>query len=198
MCIETMSLRTALLPKFAYDVGYDVKLLQLISDYQKNPGTDTYKAVKKFLRRKKWEQQALQNTFNTKSFNTKSFNRIQLHIVDYEGNLLWSTSPLLEQDKIVLLYQASEYSNQATQGSAYKKFEDGSEYSLSWVSGSPLFFNGGALKTGTTISPDYNLDCIRCINNDNCNSAICTKGTCKYAGPGTDGNDEYCCGSCSS
>ena len=121
MCIETMSLGTALSPKFAFDVGYDVKLLQLISEYQKNPGTETYKAVQKYLKRKRREQQALQNTFNT----TKSFNKIDLHIVDYEGNLLWSTSPLVEQDKIVLLYQASDYSNQATQGSAYKKFEDG-------------------------------------------------------------------------
>ena len=146
MCIETMSLGTALSPKFAFDIGYDVKLLQLISEYQKNPGTETYKAVKKYLRRKKWEQQALQNTFNT----TKSFNKIDLHIVDYEGNLLWSTSPLWEQDKIVLLYQASDYSNQATQGSAYKKFEDGKEYSLSWVSGGPLFFKGGALLFGHT------------------------------------------------
>jgi hypothetical protein len=31
MCIETMSLGTALSSKFAFDVGYDVKLLQLIS-----------------------------------------------------------------------------------------------------------------------------------------------------------------------
>ena len=195
MCIETISLRTAFLPKFAFDVGYDVKLLQLISEYQKNPGTDTYKVVKKYLRRKKWEQQALQNSFNTTK-SLKTFNRIQLHIVDYEGNLLWSTSPLVEQDKIVLLYEASEYSNQATQGSAYKKFEDGTEYSLSWVSGSPLFFNGGALKTGTTVSPDE-FTCISCTNG-NCNNASCTQGNCIYVGPGRDGADEYCCSSCTS
>jgi len=134
------------LPKFASDVGYDVQLLQLISAYQKNPGTETYQAVQKFLVEQQKEKQAIQNTFN----DDKKFNTIDMHILDYEDNLLWSTAPLVEQDKIVLLYQASEYSSQATQGSSYKKFEDGREFSLAWVSGAPIFFKGGALKTGTT------------------------------------------------
>ena len=49
MCIETQSLGTALLPLFASDVGYNVQLLQLLSAYQKKPGTETYQAVQKFL-----------------------------------------------------------------------------------------------------------------------------------------------------
>ena len=185
MCIETMSLGTALSPKFAFDVGYDVKLLQLISEYQKNPGTETYKAVQKYLKRKRREQQALQNTFNT----TKSFNKIDLHIVDYEGNLLWSTSPLVEQDKIVLLYQASDYSNQATQGSAYKKFEDGTEFSLAWVSGGPLFLKGGALLFGQSNSFGDAINCVTCSESNNCNNDECPGGTC--------GNDS-CCINCNS
>ena len=126
MCIETQSLGTALLPKFASDVGYDVQLLQLISAYQKNPGTETYQAVQKFLMDQRNKNQKIVFTFA----NDKKFTKLNLHILDYESNLLWSTSPLKQQDKIVLLYQASEYSSQATQGSSYKKFEDGSEFSL--------------------------------------------------------------------
>jgi len=114
------------LPKFASDVGYDVQLLQLISAYQKNPGTETYQAVQKFLMDQRNKNQKIVFTFA----NDKKFTKLNLHILDYESNLLWSTSPLKQQDKIVLLYQASEYSSQATQGSSYKKFEDGSEFSL--------------------------------------------------------------------
>jgi hypothetical protein len=170
MCIETQSLGTALLPLFASDVGYDVKLLQLISAYQKNPGTETYQTVQKFLLKQKKEKQAIQNTFNDKT----KFNIINMHILDYEDNLLWSTSPLVDQDKIILLYQASEYSSQATQGSSYKKFEDGSEFSLSWVSGAPIFFKGGALKTGTSTSP-----AIRCSGFTYCcDSSISCQNPC--------------------
>ena len=147
MCIETQSLATALLPKFASDVGYDVLLMQLLNAYQKNPGTETYKRVQDFLLDQRLKKQLILNTFNT----DKVFNRLDLNILDYEDNLLWSTAPLDNQDKIVLLFQASEYSRQATQGSVYKKFEAGSQYSLSFVSGAPLFPNGGALKIGFCI-----------------------------------------------
>jgi alpha-mannosidase len=147
MCIKTQSLGTALLPKFAFDAGYDVTLLQLISAYQKDPGTETYNSVQKFLVEKKKENQSIMNTFNN---DKTTFTTIDIHIIDYESNLLWSTSPLKVQGKIVLLYEASEYSSQATQGSAYKKFEDGSEYALSLVSGAPLFIKGGALRIGVT------------------------------------------------
>ena len=148
MCIETQSLATALLPKFASDVGYDVFLMQLLSAYQKNPGTETYKRVQDYLLDQRLKKQLTLNLFN----EDKVFKRIDLNILDYEDNLLWSTAPLENQDKIVLLYQASEYSSEATHGSAYKKFEDGSQYSLAWVSGSPLFLKGGALRIGTTLS----------------------------------------------
>jgi hypothetical protein len=180
MCIETQSLGTALLPKFASDVGYDVELLQLISAYQKNPGTETYQAVQKFLLKQKNEKQKIQNTFN----NTK-FNKINMHILDYEDNLLWSTSTLVNQDKIVLLYQASEYSSQATQGSSYKKFEDSSEFSLSWVSGSPIFFKGGALKTGTTSETET-------CDNTCSDGFVCCSGECFSEEEGTCCNGIYC------
>ena len=141
MCIETMNLGTSLLPKFAFDVGYSVTLLQLISAYQKNPGTETYQSVQKFLLKHRNEQQKVTNTFSENQ-------RLDLNILDYEDNLLWSTARLEIQDKIVLLYQASEYFSQSTQGSSYKKFEDGSEFTLAWVSGAPIFAKGGALKFG--------------------------------------------------
>ena len=164
MCIETQSLGTALLPLFASDVGYNVQLLQLLSAYQKKPGTETYQAVQKFLVEQRKQKQAIMDTFN----NDKKFNNINMHILDYEDNLLWSTSSLKNQDKIVLLYQASEYSSQATQGSSYKRFEDGSEFSLSWVSGAPLFLKGGALKTGTTASTCESCDDVTCDDGDYC------------------------------
>ena len=141
MCIETQNLGTALLPKFAFDIGYNVTLLELISAYQKNPGTETYQAVQQFLLKNRREKQDIMNTFS-------SGNRLDVNILDYEDNLLWSTAKLEIQDKIVLLYQASEYSSQSSQGSSYKKFEDGSEFYLSWVSGGPIFAKGGALKFG--------------------------------------------------
>ena len=149
MCIETMNLATSLLPKFAFDIGFDSSLLQLISVYQKNPGTETYQAVQQFLLKKREEQQKVMNTFSSGS-------RINLNILDYEDNLLWSTAKLEIQDKIVLLYQSSEYSSQSTQGSAYKKFEDGSEFNLSWVSGGPIFAKGGALKFGSVLNASDN------------------------------------------
>ena len=150
MCIETQSLATALLPKFASDIGYNVQLFQLISAYQKNPGTETYQAVQQFLLKQRKEKQTILNTF----YDGKQFNRIDLNIIDYEDNLLWSTALLKNQDKIVLLYQASEYSPQATQGSAFKQFETGEKYSLSWVSGPPTFFKGGALRIGADSTTD--------------------------------------------
>lgn len=120
-----------------------IQLLQLISAYQKNPGTETYQAVQKFFTKTKNKRFRIHLTIQ---------NIIQLICIFYITKiiLLWSTSPLVIQDKIVLLYQASEYSSQATQGSSYKKLEDESEFSLSWVSGTPIFFKGGALKIGTT------------------------------------------------
>ena len=145
MCIETMDLATALLPKFAFEIGFDSYLLQLIRAYQKNPGTETYQAVQQFLLKKREEQQQVMNTFSKNK-------RVNLNILDYEDHLLWSTARLEIQDKIVLLYQASKYSSQSTQGSSYKKFEDGSEFQLSWVSGGPIFAKGGALKFGVNNS----------------------------------------------
>lgn len=145
MCIETQSLATALLPKFASDVGYDVQLLKLLSDYQKNSNKQTYQAVDNYLLKKRTEQQKIMNTFSTKK-------RLDLNILDYEYKMLWSTAALPKQDDIVLLYQSSEYLPESTNGSSYKQFEDGSEFNLAWVSGGPLFSNGGALKFGSTLS----------------------------------------------
>ena len=172
MCTETQSLATALLPKFASDVGYDVLLMQLISDYQKNPGTETYKKVQDYLVKQRFGKQYINNTFN----NDKVFSRIDLNILDYEDNLLWSTAPLENQDKIVLLYQASDYSPQATQGSVFKQFETGEKYSLSWVSGSLLFPKGGSLRIGanltnygtapTIMDPSHNLTVYAVFGND--------------------------------
>ena len=186
MCIETQSLATALLPSFAQDVGYNVQLFQLISGYQKNPGTETYQAVQKFLLKKRNEQQKIMNTF----YEGKPFNRIDLNILDYEDNLLWSTARLSNQDKIILLYQASEYSPQATQGSGFKQFETGEKYTLSFVSGAPLFPNGGALRIGVTLVPagdcEISDDCQNgydCgvgvdANGVICASKICCNGVC--------------------
>jgi hypothetical protein len=178
MCIETQSLSTALLPKFASDIGYDVQLLQLLSAYQKNPGTETYQAVQIFLIKQKNEKQKIQNTFNDKS----KFNTIDIHILDYEDNLLWSTSALEQQDKIVLLYQASEYSSQATQGSSYIKFENGLEFFLAWVSGAPIFFKGGALKTGTTVAESCESVCdgVTCPDGTLCS---CITNSCSIIVP---------------
>jgi hypothetical protein len=162
MCIETQNLGTALLPKFAQDVGYNVELLQLISAYQKNPGTETYQAVQEFLVKKRREQQNVLNTFSSKYI-------LFLNILDYEDNLLWSTASLEVHDKIVLLYQASEYSPQSTQGSSYKKFEDGKELYLSWVSGAPIFAKGGALKFGSGTDSDGT----SCTTSAECLSGIC-------------------------
>ena len=142
-----MNLGTSLLPKFAFDIGYDSTLLQLISAYQKNPGNKTYQAVQNFLLKQRTKQQKIMDTFSKKQ-------RLDLNILDYEDNLLWSTATLPFQDKIVLLYQSSEYSSQSTEGSSYKKFEDGLEMSLSWNSGSPIFAKGGALKFGATLLPN--------------------------------------------
>lgn len=148
---ETQSLATSLLPKFASDIGYDVELLKLISNYQNDPGTQTYQTVQKYLVKVRDQDQKILDSFN----NNKTFTRIDMNILDYEDNLLWSTAPLNKQDRIILLYQASEYSSQATQGSSYQKFEDGSEFTLAWVSGGPLFSKGGALKFGSNSStPD--------------------------------------------
>jgi hypothetical protein len=170
MCIEKQSLGTALLPLFASDVGYDVQLLQLLSAYQKNPGTETYNAVQDFLLEKRKQKQTIMNTFN----NDIKFAALNLHILDYEANLLWSTSPLKQQDKIVLLYQASEYTNQATQGSSYKKFEDASEFSLAWVSGSPLFLKGGAFIIGGSVGSTSCSDYYCSILCEDANPAYCT------------------------
>ena len=170
MCIETQNLATALLPKFAQDVGYDVQLLQLISAYQKKPGTETYQAVQEFLLKKRNELQIVMNSF----IPIETIRRINLNILDYEDNLLWSTARLNEQDKIVLLYQASEYSPQSTQGSSYKKFEEGSEYSLSWVSGGPIFPKGGALKFGSSLR----LNGYGCQTDGQCASGICCDEVC--------------------
>jgi hypothetical protein len=145
MCIETQSLATALLPKFASDIGYDVLLMQLISAYQKNPGTETYKKVQDYLVEQRLQKQMILNSFNAKVY------RVEINIIDYEDNLLWSTAPLENQDKIVLLYEASDYSPQATQGSAFKQFENGEKGFLSWVSGAPLFPKGGSLRIGIVI-----------------------------------------------
>jgi hypothetical protein len=142
MCIETQSLATALFPKFASDVGYDVLLMQLISAYQKNPGTETYKKVQDYLVEQRLQKQLILNSFNAK------VSRVDLNIIDYEDNLLWSTAPLENQDKIVLLFQASDYYPQATQFSVFKQFESGEKGFLSCVSGSPLFPKGGALRIG--------------------------------------------------
>jgi hypothetical protein len=177
MCIETQNLATALLPKFAQDVGYDVQLLQLISAYQKKPGTETYQAVQEFLLKKRNELQIVMNSF----IPIETIRRINLNILDYEDNLLWSTARLNEQDKIVLLYQASEYSPQSTQGSSYKKFEEGSEYSLSWVSGGPIFAKGGALKFGiVTIFGVESCELEEnCVNGYGCDEdSICASGIC--------------------
>ena len=80
-----------------------------------------------------------------------------------------------------MLYEASEYSNQATQGSAYKKFEDGTEYSLAWVSGGPLFLKGGALRIGHTAKTE---DADSSCNSNNCS------GPCKNDGFGNSAEDE--------
>ena len=95
------------------------------------------------------EKQSTLDTFNN---DKVKFTVIHLHIADYEDNLLWSTSPLKQQDQIVLLLEGSMYTEQSTQGSVYKKFEEGSEFSLSWNSGAPLFLKGGALKFMVSIS----------------------------------------------
>jgi hypothetical protein len=143
MCIQTISLGTALLPKFSFDLSYDVKLLQLISAYQKTPGTETYDSVQNYLVQINIEKQSTLDTFNN---DKVKFTVIRLHIADYEDNLLWSTAPLYQQDKIVLLTQSVIYTDQSTNGAVYKKFEDGSEFSLSVHSGAPLFLKGGALR----------------------------------------------------
>jgi hypothetical protein len=212
MCIETQSLATALLPKFASDIGYNVQLLQLISAYQKNPGTETYQAVQKFLVKQRKEKQTILDTF----YDGKQFNRIDLNIIDYEDNLLWSTAPLKNQDKIVLLYQASEYSPQATQGSAFKQFETGEKYTLSWVSGSSLFPKGGALRIGfnsyteppcTGCYIDENGDCdivvcstnaecaegASCLDEAYCGCLSCSSGGCCACPTGTTCNDQGVC-----
>ena len=143
MCIQTISLGTTLLPKFSFDLSYDVKLLQLISAYQKTPGTETYDSVQNYLVQINIEKQSTLDTFNN---DKVKFTVIRVHIADYEDNLLWSTSSLKQQDQIVLLLEGSMYTEQSTQGSVYKKFEEGQEFSLSWNSGAPLFLKGGALK----------------------------------------------------
>ena len=143
MCIENISLGTALLPSFSFKLAYNVTLLQLLSAYQKNPGTETYEDVQKYLVEINIEKQDILNTFNN---DKVKFTTIYLHIGDYEDNLLWSTAPLYQQDKIVLLTQSVIYTDQSTNGAVYKKFEDGSEFSLSVHSGAPLFLKGGALR----------------------------------------------------
>lgn len=149
MCIQTQSLGTALLPSFASSTGFNVTLMQLISAYQKNPGTSTYEAVQQFLLSQKLLNQTTLDSFNN---DKTTFTTINTHIFDYENNLLWSTSAITQQDRIVLLITASDYSSQSTQGSVYQKFQDGSVFSLSWVSGSGIFSQGGALKFCYSIS----------------------------------------------
>ena len=137
MCIKTQSLATALLPKFAFDAGYDISLLRLIRNYQKNPNNKTYNDVQRFL-----EEQVRKNTritqslIDTRTPDTSYLARKKVHEK--------------EKSRIVILYESSEYLPAATQGSGFQQFPDGSKYSLSWTGGAPLFNNGGALKTGCT------------------------------------------------
>lgn len=49
MTSQIPSLTTSVLPSFANEIGYDVKLLKLISKYQQDPGTQTYRDIKKKL-----------------------------------------------------------------------------------------------------------------------------------------------------
>lgn len=86
MCITTTPLVTALLPSIALKLSSDINLLKLIFAYQKNPNNLNSNKIKLFL--KKSSNQSVETI---KMIYDSKFNVIST-IMDYEGNLLWTST----------------------------------------------------------------------------------------------------------
>ena len=145
MCVETTSLSTALLPTVAAQTAADFELLKLIFAYQKSPSLETYNKVQDYL-------VAVNDSAQIKMDQiTDEKNLMITSIVDYEGQLLWSTAPKELHQEVKLLYAELDSNYNIPYASVYKEFENGHKYSLSVAYSGLLTKNTTGFIVGTAV-----------------------------------------------